>query len=121
MKSLSRLLLLPIVAVSASCAQPNKLAAPVKTATVGSVFDAVGKVTLHPGQPCTPQIMFDFHRAGFAPIVWLAAPMRESTILTNAAKHRQRVHILGKWRRGRQKDCIYVDVTMTEIRKSFFW
>jgi hypothetical protein len=120
MRVISRLLLLPFLAASASCAQPNKSTTPAKTGAAGSVFDGVGKVTLHPGQPCTSQIMFDFHRAGFAPVIWLGAPMRESTILTNAAKRRQRVHIVGKWRHGRQKDCTYVDVTIAEVKKSFF-
>jgi|ERR1051326_6249595 hypothetical protein len=119
MRSISRLLLLPAIVASASCAQPAKSTVAAKSAPVGSLFEAVGTVTLHPGQPCAYQIMFDFHRARLASVIWLAAPMRESTILTNAARHRQRVHIIGTWRHGRQKDCGYVDVTTAEIKKSF--
>ena len=53
----------------AGCAQVKKPAAQVKAAAVGSRFDQVGWVTLYAGEPCTSQIMFDFHGAGST--VWL--------------------------------------------------
>jgi hypothetical protein len=68
----------------AGCAQVKKPEAQVKAAAVGSRFDQVGRVTLYAGEPCTSQIMFDFHGAGST--VWLAGPRNETEILTDAAK-----------------------------------
>ena len=99
----------------AGCAQVKKPAVQVKAAAVGSRFDQVGRVTLYAGEPCTPQIMFDFHGAGST--VWLAAPRSETEILTDAAKKERRVHILGKWRRGGQSNCSYVEVTAAEVTR----
>jgi len=65
-----------------------------------------------PVSRCAPQIMFDFH--GTRSMVSLAAPRRETEILTEAANKQQRVHILGKWRRGAQSQCSYVEVTSAE-------
>jgi hypothetical protein len=107
---------LAITAVFASCAQPPKPGALDKASPVGSRFDGVGRVTLHAGQPCTSQIMFDF-RTTSSNTVWLAAPMRETKILTEAASRRHRVHISGKWRRGKQTGCSYVDVTKVDSWK----
>jgi hypothetical protein len=107
---------LTVSAVFASCAQPTKLAAPEKASPVGSRFDGVGKVTLHAGQPCTSQIMFDF-RTTNSNTVWLAAAMAETKILTEAASRHHRVHISGKWRRGKQTGCSYVDVTKVDSWK----
>jgi hypothetical protein len=59
--------------------------------------------------------MFDFRGAGST--VWLAAPMHETKILTDAAKKNRRVHISGKWRRGGQSNCSYVEVTNVEVTK----
>jgi len=87
----------------------------VKAAAVGSRFDQVGRVTLYAGEPCTTQIMFDFHGAGST--VWLAAPRRETEILTDAAYRSQRVHISGKWRRGGESNCSYVEVTSAELTR----
>jgi hypothetical protein len=115
MKSVSHLLLLPAVAAFASCAEPSKTAAVEKPAATGSRFDAIGRVTLHVGQPCTPQIMFDFRRPRSTSAVWLAAPMRETTILTDAANRRSRVHVVGKWRRGGRTGCSYVDVATVDL------
>ena len=81
----------------------------------GLHFDQVGRVTLYAGEPCTPQIMFDFHGAGST--VWLAAPMWETKILTDAANKNQRVHVSGKWRRGVQSKCSYVEVTTAELTR----
>jgi hypothetical protein len=99
----------------ADCAQVKKPAAQVKTAAVGSRFDQVGGVTLYAGEPCTPQIMFDFHGAGSK--VWLAAPMWQTKILTDAANMNRRVHISGRWRRGGEPNCSYVEVTSAELTK----
>ena len=84
----------------------------VKAAAVGSPFNQSGWVSLYAGEPCAPQIMFDFH--GTRSTVWLAAPRRETEILTDAANKNHRVHILGKWRRGAQSQCSYVEVTSAE-------
>ena len=99
----------------AGCAQVKKPAVQVKAAAVGSRFDQVGRVTLYAGEPCTTQIMFDFHGAGST--VWLAAPRRETEILTDAAKENRRVHISGKWRRGGQSNCSYVEATSAELAR----
>jgi hypothetical protein len=99
----------------AGCAQVKKPAVQVKAAAVGSRFDQVGRVTLYAGEPCTPQIMFDFHGATSA--VWLTAPMSETKILTEAANENRRVHISGKWRRGGESNCSYVEVTSAELTK----
>ena len=99
----------------AGCAQIKKPAPQVKAAAVGSRFDQVGWVTLYAGEPCTPQIMFDFH--GRRSTVWLGAPMWETKILTDAANKNQHVHILGKWRRGAQSNCSYVEVTSAEVTR----
>jgi hypothetical protein len=107
---------LAIAAVLSSCAEPKKPAPPEKASLTGSRFDAVGKVTLHSGQPCASQIMFDFRTASPNP-VWLAAPMSQTRILTEAADRRRRVHVSGKWRRGRQTGCSYVEVTGVDLPK----
>ena len=99
----------------AGCAQIKKPTSRVRAMPSGSRFDRVGSVTLYAGQPCTPQIMFDFHGPGLA--VWLAAPMQQTKILTDAAKQHRRVHISGKWRRGAQSNCSYVEVTNAEITR----
>ena len=101
----------------ASCAQPGKATAATRSSPVGTNFDASGRVSLHLGQPCTSQIMFDFRGARSTSIVWLAAPKRESTILTDAARHRRHVHVTGVWQRGRARGCGYVNVARVELRK----
>ena len=99
----------------AGCAQIKKPAAQVRAVPAGLRFDQVGSVSLYAGEPCTPQIMFDFHGAGST--VWLAAPRRETEILTDAAKKNRRVHISGKWRRGGQSNCSYVEATSAELAR----
>jgi xanthosine utilization system XapX-like protein len=96
----------------AGCAQVKKPAPQARAAAVGSHFDQTGWVSLYAGEPCAPQIMFDFH--GTRSMVSLAAPRRQTEILTDAAKKNRRVHILGKWRRGGQSNCSYVEVTSAE-------
>jgi ribosomal protein S2 len=78
-------------------------------------FDQVGSVTLFPGEPCTPQIMFNFRSAGST--IWLSARKNETKILTEAAKNNRRVHISGKWRRGGLSNCSYVEVTSAEVTR----
>jgi len=99
----------------AGCAQIKKPPAQAKAVPTGLRFDQVGLVTLFPGEPCTPQIMFNFRSAGST--VWLGAPKQETKVLTEAAKNNRRVHISGKWRRGAQSKCSYVEVTSAEISK----
>src|SRR6266568_4764396 len=104
-----------VMAGMAGCAQVKKPAAQLKAAAVGSRFDQVGLVRLYAGEPCMSQIMFDFHGAGST--VWLAAPRGETDILTDAAKKDRRVHVLGKWRRGGQSNCSYVEVMAAEVTR----
>ena len=99
----------------AGCAQIKKPAAQVRAVPAGVRFDQVGSVTLYPGEPCTPQIMFDFHGSGST--VWLGAPKHETKMLTEAAKNNRRVHISGRWRRGGQSNCSYVEVTSAEVTR----
>ena len=99
----------------AGCTEVKKPAAQATAMAAGLRFDQVGRVTLYAGEPCTPQIMFDFHGAGST--VWLAAPMWETKILTDAANKNQRAHISGKWRRGGEPNCSYVEVTSAELTK----
>jgi hypothetical protein len=99
----------------AGCAQIKKPTAQPKAAAVGSHFDQAGWVSLFAGEPCTPQIMFDFH--GTRSMIWLAAPRRETEILNDAANKHLRVHVLGKWRRGAQSQCSYVEVTGAELTR----
>jgi hypothetical protein len=97
------------------CAPIKKPPAQVKAMPSGLHFDQVGRVTLYAGEPCAPQIMFDFH--GARSTVWLAAPMWETKILTDAAHKNQPVHVSGKWRRGGQSKCSYVEVTTAELTR----
>src|SRR5438105_15119417 len=99
----------------AGCAQIKKPTPQARAAPTGLRFDQVGRVTLYAGEPCTSQIMFDFHGAGST--VWLAAPRTETEILSDAAKKERRVHVLGKWRRGGQSKCSYVEVTGAELTR----
>jgi hypothetical protein len=99
----------------AGCAQIKKPPSPARAAPTGLRFDQVGSVTLFPGEPCTPQIMFNFRSAGST--IWLGARKNETKILTEAAKNNRRVHISGKWRRGGLSNCSYVEVTSAEVTR----
>lgn len=99
----------------AGCAQIKKPVTQMRAMPTGLRFDQVGRVSMYAGEPCTPQIMFDFRGAGST--VWLAAPMHESKVLTDAAKKNRRVHISGKWRHGGQPNCSYVAVTNVELTR----
>ena len=104
-----------VLAGMAGCAQIKKPPTQVSAAVFGSRFDQVGRVTLFAGEPCAPQIMFDFYGAGST--IWLGAPMHETKILTNAAKKNSRVHISGRWLHGGQSNCRYVEVTNVEVTR----
>ena len=99
----------------AGYAQIKKPATQARAVPAGLRFDRVGSVNLYAGEPCSSQIMFDFHGSGST--VWLAAPKHETKILTEAAKNNRRVHISGKWRRGGQSNCSYVEVTNAEVTR----
>ena len=99
----------------AGCAQIKKPPAQARAAPTGLRFDQIGSVTLFPGEPCTPQIMFNFRSGGST--VWLGAPKQETKILTDAAKNNRRVHISGKWHRGGPSNCSYVEVTSAEVTR----
>ena len=104
-----------VLAGMAGCAQIKRPAAQMRAVPTGLRFDQVGSVALFPGEPCTPQIMFNFRSAGST--VWLAAPKYETKTLTEAARNNRRVHISGKWRRGGQSNCSYVEVTSAEVTR----
>jgi hypothetical protein len=108
--------------VLASCGEPER-AKPVavtgRAARAGSDFDAIGTVTLYPGESCASQIVFVFHTARSTSIS-MAAPWRESKILTNAVREHRTVRVIGKWRRGKSPDCSYIEATQVEIQKSFW-
>jgi hypothetical protein len=99
----------------AGCAQIKKPTPQARAAPAGLRFDQIGRVTLFAGEPCTPQIMFDFR--GTRSTASLAAPRNETDILTDAAKKNRRVHVLGKWRRGGESNCSYVEVTAAEVTR----
>ena len=109
-----------VIAVAlASCAQPQKRTAVVKAAPSGTSFSEVGKVGFYAGQPCASQIMFLFH-AGRSAAIPMAAPMRETKILSDAAHRNRSVQISGRWRRSKATGCAYVEVTQVEVQKSFW-
>ena len=107
--------ILAVVGLLASCVEPTKRAAIVHPPTIGTSFINYGTVAFHQGQPCASQIMFDFRGAGSA--VWLAAPMRESRLLTEAANCHCPVLVRGTWRRGLDRGCSYVQVTSVDLMK----
>ena len=109
---LNSLLAAAVVAGMAGCAQIKKPAPQAGVMPTGLRFDQVGRVTMYVGEPCTPQIMFNFRSAGST--VWLGARKSETKILTEAAKNNRHVHISGKWHRGAQSNCSYVEVTSAE-------
>jgi hypothetical protein len=94
--------------------------APVPKRPPSSSFAGTGKVTMHPGMPCTSQIMFDFRPAHARESVYLGAPAKESKLLTDAAKHRRTVQISGVWEHGKEKTCRFVHVTNVAVQKGFF-
>jgi hypothetical protein len=97
------------------CAQIKKPVAQGRAVPSGLHFDEVGSVSLFSGEPCTPQIMFNFRSRGAT--AWLGAPKQETKTLTEAAKNHRRVHVSGKWRRGGSPGCSYVEVSSAEVTK----
>jgi hypothetical protein len=117
MKSVVRkIAAMALAGVVAACTPTQELMA--KTRPAGTFFDGMGNVTLHRGQPCASQIVFDFHPAESKSPVWLAADVRASKQLTQAAREHRRVHIVGTWKRGREKQCGYVDVKKVIVQTS---
>jgi hypothetical protein len=117
--ALRSLSILAMAVAFASCAQPQKRLPPATAAASGTLFNQVGKVAFYQGEPCTSQIMFVFDAARSSSIP-MAAPMRETKILTNAVHRKRSVRVSGKWRRSKEADCNYVEVTRAEIQKSFW-
>ena len=117
MRKLSLTLLIAgaTLAGMAGCAQVKKPPAQARAVPTGLRFDQVGSVTLFPGEPCTPQIMFNFRSAEST--AWLGAPKQQTRILTEAAKNNRRVHVSGKWHHGGQSNCSYVEVTSAEVTR----
>jgi len=103
-----------------SCAEAGRTTPAKPSAAMGAAFDGVGKVTWHRGQPCTPQIMFDFRAERSTSIIWLSIDAKQERLLIDAANKRRRAHVSGKWRRGKSKECNYVSVTAVEVQKSFW-
>ena len=112
---LTRFIAMAALVGMAGCAQIKKPPAQGRAVSTGVRFDQVGTVALFPGEPCTPQIMFNFRSGGST--VWLGAPKQETKILTEAARNDRRVHISGKWRRGGESNCSYVEVTSAEVTR----
>jgi len=117
MRTLSLTLLIAgsVLAGLAGCAQTKKPPVQATAVPTGLRFDQVGSVTLFPGEPCTPQIMFNFRSAEST--AWLGAPKQQTRILTEAAKNNRRVHVSGKWHHGAQSNCSYVEVTSAEVTR----
>ena len=103
-----------VVFVFAGCAQSDRTSEAAKAPRTGSRFSAAGKVTLHEGQPCASQVMFDFRMTGSRPAISLAAPARESRLLTEAAHGHKRIRIWGNWHESQDHGCSYVNVTKVE-------
>ncbi|MEP6603909.1 MAG: hypothetical protein ABJB69_08180 [Spartobacteria bacterium] len=108
-KSMNRLVLHAALVVFTSCAGTEGRTS-VKAVKQGTRFEGIGKVRLHEGQPCTPQIMFDFN-VGLGSTIWLAAGVDETKTLTDAARRGRRVRVAGKWRHGQKESCSFVSVT----------
>ena len=111
-----------IALLFAGCSEPER-AKPAAIGTggmrAGADFDEVGKVSFYPGESCASQIMFVFH-GGRSTSVSMAAPLRVSKILTDAAHDHKTVRVSGKWRRAKGSGCSYVEATQAEVQKSFW-
>ena len=115
-------LLFVIAFALTGCGEPER-ARPAafrpSVARAGSDFDEVGTVTLYPGESCTSQIVFIF-RGGRSTSVSMAAPWRQSKILTDAVHNYRKVRVIGKWRHGKAPDCTYVEAAQVEVQKSLW-
>src|ERR1700759_2209558 len=105
-----------LISATSVDAAPRPTPTPHVVAPRGSRCDSVGRIYLHPGQPCSSQIMFDFRGKS---VIWMAAPKRETAILTEAPRHKQRVHVSGVWRHGAEPGCSFVEVTQVVPEKKF--
>ena len=115
-------LLFAFVLLLSGCGEPERPKAAttsVTVAPVGESFNQVGKVSLYPGESCTSQIMFVFH-SGRSTSISLAAPFRESKILTDAVNEHRSVRVFGRWRRGKVPGCYYVEATQVEVQESLW-
>lgn len=111
-----------IAFVLVSCGEPERVkpsATSGPAARVGGDFDRIGTVSLYPGESCASQIMFIFH-GGRPTSISLAAPWRESKILTEAVRAKRKVRVIGRWRRGQTPGCYYVEARQVEVQKSFW-
>jgi hypothetical protein len=107
----------------AGCGEPERARPATITATAprgGGEFDEIGKVTLFPGESCASQIMFVF-RGAKSTSVSIAAPFKQSRVLTDAAHDHNTVHVIGRWRHGKALDCWYVEATQVVAVKKSFW
>jgi hypothetical protein len=86
---------------------------------IGTSFNARGKITLHRGEPCTSQIVFDFHPLNSNAMVWMAAGAHDSAKLTEAAGAHRRVRVTGVWRHGQRPGCAYVEVNKLVAERSW--
>lgn len=105
------ILFVAVLLATTGCAESKQKTKPSASIapTSSTHFEGIGSVTLHQGQPCAPQIMFDFH-AGFGETVELAAGFKDSRTLTEAARRRTRLRVSGTWRRT-TAGCRFVEVT----------
>lgn len=112
-----------VVLAFASCGEPER-ARPVTVhphvARTGGEFDEVGTVTLYPGESCASQVVFVLHTGDSMPIS-LAAPWRQSQVLTDAVHSHRRTRVVGRWRRGKTPDCTYVEATQVDVVQKSFW
>ena len=115
--SISSLALILLMIGAGGCARLEESVAVEKAGAVGTPFNRTGTVTLHRGEPCASQIMFDFHRPGIPGVIWLSAPMRQTKTLTELADCGCMVQVSGIWRTGGTRGCRYVSVTSAEERK----
>jgi hypothetical protein len=112
-----------VVLAFASCGEPERarqVAVHPQVARTGGEFDEVGTVTLYPGESCASQVVFVLHTGGSGPIS-LAAPWRQSQVLTDAVHSHRRTRVVGRWRRGKTPDCIYVEATQVDVVQKSFW
>src|SRR5437588_7661555 len=118
---LRSLSILAIAILFASCGEPERPRPSAVSARprVADDFVEVGKVSLFEGESCASQIVFVFHGAR-STSVSMAAPFRVSKILTDAARDRKTVRVIGKWRRGKAAGCNYIEATQAELQTSFW-
>ena len=115
-------MLLALAFVLAGCGEPER-ARPTAIhpqSRVSGEFDQIGTVTLYPGESCASQVVFIFHTENSAAIS-LAAPWHQSEVLKDAVRSHRKVRVIGKWRRGRTRDCTYLEATQVEAIQKSFW